>query len=465
MSIPDEKIKKTLLGIAMRKGIHTCLSNHYYTFDGEIRRQSKGGSIGSELTGEVSRLYMLRWDDKFLTKLRKLRLSPQMYVRYVDDTLIVSEVIQPGVRYDSKKSILRFNADLVPEDEAKSDDIRTFEVLRSIADSIDSDIQWEEDVPTNHASNKLPCLDMELWMVDSQVMFQFYSKPMASKSLIHFKSALSSQIKRSSIFSEGMRRLLNCHPDLSWEVKAEFLTDFANSMRISGYNQKYRREMIQGVIKRYNDLIESVQSGSRLLYRSKQMMREAKLAKGGISAASWHLRGDIKQTVNVSITPGAELSNSLKRRIGDMIGPDKGKTLVIEKGGMNLLGGIYKSDPFKKQGCRWNENCIVDGKVDCMDSNLVYKITCKQCGDMPVTEVDTNMPVTESDANMPVPAVNEINMHANTVDDINILSPTVGDNLHLTRRTCYVGQTGRSMHARMKNTDITLSYLVYIVVG
>ena len=89
----------------------------------------------------------------------------------------------------------------------------------------------------------------------------------------------------------------------------------------------------------------------------------------------------IKQTVKIPITPGAELASELKNRIGEMIGPDLGKTKIIEKGGMNLLGGVYKSDPFKQSGCRWGENCMVDGAKDCMDNNIVYKISCKQCTD------------------------------------------------------------------------------------
>ena len=219
---PDEKIKQALLGLAVRKGVHTCMSNHYYTFNGQLRRQAKGGSIGSELTGEVARLYMLRWDDKFLSKLKKLRLSPQLYIRYVDDTLVVTETIKPGVRFSRKKGVLTFNQNLVEEDMLMPDDARTFSVLRDIADSIDKDIQWEEDVPSGHANNKLPCLDMELWLEKDKVLFQFYSKPMASKQLINARSALSSQSKRSSIFQEAMRRLLNCNPDCHGIPKLTF---------------------------------------------------------------------------------------------------------------------------------------------------------------------------------------------------------------------------------------------------
>ena len=57
---PKGKDINKIMGLAVSKGSHMCLSNHFYTFEGEIRRQSNWGSIGSELIGEISKLSMLR---------------------------------------------------------------------------------------------------------------------------------------------------------------------------------------------------------------------------------------------------------------------------------------------------------------------------------------------------------------------------------------------------------------------
>ena len=198
-------------------------------------------------------------------------------------------------------------------------------------------------------------------------------------------------------------------------------------MHISGYNAKYRRDIISGAIKRYQDLMSEVSAGSRLLYRSKEAMRLAKLEKGGISAATWHLRRNIKQTLNIPITPNAELASSLKDRISGMVGPDQGNTLVLEQGGQGLLGGIAKADPFRPDGCRWHENdkCIVDG--DCMDSNLVYRISCEPCLN---SNSDGNQGQHDADAN-------QGQHHA--------------DANQLRRTSTYIGQTGRTIHARMRD--------------
>ena len=51
--------------------------------------QSDGGSIGSDLTGKVARVYMLLWDDRLLSKCKSLGISLDLYSRCVDDQIIV----------------------------------------------------------------------------------------------------------------------------------------------------------------------------------------------------------------------------------------------------------------------------------------------------------------------------------------------------------------------------------------
>ena len=50
-----DKQVRTMLALAIYNGEEVAMINHYYTFGGRIRKQSKGGAIGTELTGEVSR--------------------------------------------------------------------------------------------------------------------------------------------------------------------------------------------------------------------------------------------------------------------------------------------------------------------------------------------------------------------------------------------------------------------------
>ena len=135
--IPGDKEKRSLLGLALSKGVDKVLSNHYYSFNNKVYKQSKGGSIGSELTGEVSRVYMLRWDRKFLKKLDKLGWEVTLYKRYVDDILIAVRGVQPGVRYNPAKGNLEVVEGEIEGDLLIPEDQRTMKVLNDVANSID----------------------------------------------------------------------------------------------------------------------------------------------------------------------------------------------------------------------------------------------------------------------------------------------------------------------------------------
>ena len=63
-----EQINK-IIGLAISVGSDVCMDNHMYSINGEVRRQLKGGAIGSVLTGDNSRLYMINWDKKYKSKL------------------------------------------------------------------------------------------------------------------------------------------------------------------------------------------------------------------------------------------------------------------------------------------------------------------------------------------------------------------------------------------------------------
>ena len=95
---------------------------------------------------------------------------------------------------------------------------------------------------------------------------------------------------------------------------------------ISGYDGKFIIQTIHGVIKRYRQIETEVKEGSKFRYRQRQTIKEDKLRKGGNSAASWHLKGDIRQTIKIPITPGGELVKQVKKRIQDMVRPDGGKS-------------------------------------------------------------------------------------------------------------------------------------------
>ena len=55
---PTSKQSRNILAVAVAECVRVCMDRHYYTFGGNICKQKEGGSIGSALTGEISRSVM-----------------------------------------------------------------------------------------------------------------------------------------------------------------------------------------------------------------------------------------------------------------------------------------------------------------------------------------------------------------------------------------------------------------------
>ena len=152
-----------MIALAIASGVRTVMNNHNYTFVGVIRKQSEGGAIGAEMTGEVSRNVMSVWDSRFLEKTKVLGILIELYKRYVDDDLIICPPINPGWRYCVIDNTMKYSAELAMSD-TDSPSLRTAKILNMIANTLEHDIQMTFDIPENHSDGKMPVLDMEIWV-------------------------------------------------------------------------------------------------------------------------------------------------------------------------------------------------------------------------------------------------------------------------------------------------------------
>ena len=73
---------------------------------------------------------------------------------------------------------------------------------------------------------------------------------MASEYLITQRSAMPTKVKRETILQEGMRMMRNCDPDTTRMERQKELSKLVNRMRISGYNERFRYEMVKGIMER-----------------------------------------------------------------------------------------------------------------------------------------------------------------------------------------------------------------------
>ena len=106
-------------------------------------------------------------------------------------------------------------------------------------------------------------------MKKKTIDFEFYQKPTKHPRVILASSALSFNKKRTILTQEGLRRLLNTKIELGPDVQKKHLDKFMLALKNSGYNYKFRKEVLDSTLKAYKKIIEDDKNGIKPIYRSR----------------------------------------------------------------------------------------------------------------------------------------------------------------------------------------------------
>ena len=185
---PDDETVKKMISKALEVGINTVMKTHVYKFAGETRTQKQGGAIGLELTGEIAGVFMSWWDKQMRKKIEEENIKTVIYKRYVDDINLIVEV---------KKG-------------TKEDEL--WNKIKRVGDSIHGSIQLETDYPDKYPDQKVPILDIKVWVTEeSRIMHEFYSKPVSSKAVVDARSAMPLKNRRTVLTQNILRILYPIH--------------------------------------------------------------------------------------------------------------------------------------------------------------------------------------------------------------------------------------------------------------
>ena len=97
----------------------------------------------------------------------------------------------------------------------------------------------------------MPLLDIQTNILDGKVNYIFYKKHMANPFQLRADSAMPLEMKRTALIQEALRRLLRTKRGLPWGLKAEILSEFSRNMMCSGYWERFRYEVIEAAVRRY----------------------------------------------------------------------------------------------------------------------------------------------------------------------------------------------------------------------
>ena len=254
---PTKEEKRKMFGKALEIMLVLCLDNHCYQFDNKVRVQAKGGPIGLKLTGEIADCIMIDWDKKFLAELRKLDLVPEIYTRFKDDVTIAIEALEKGSKIEIGEIVV--NQAKKEVDEKKSDEKVTMEIIQGVANSIESMTQFTIETPCNFTDRKLPVLDVKVnvnQQEKNRIDFEYYEKPTKLPRVILADSALSFNQKRTILTQECLRILRNTKLELGPDIRKRHLDGFMLKLKNSGYNRKFRTEILDSALKAYDKMRE-----------------------------------------------------------------------------------------------------------------------------------------------------------------------------------------------------------------
>ena len=382
---PTAEQRKQMIALALEIGIKAVMKNHIYRFNDQIYLQKEGGPIGLELTGAIARVFMIWWDTQFLEKIKNIRTNWNLhfYMRYIDDTNMIGDIMTPGMRYEGGRLVTI--TDKEEEDKKVPDDVRTAKVVQEIANSICDFIEVEIDCPSMHVNKWLPILDLEVQVVKDTVVYRFYRKEMPNFRVIMADSAMPHKTKKTCLIQEVIRILRNTSRKLDPSVARYYLSEFSLRMKESGYEEKMRLEVIKRGMEGYEKQIARDESGECPLYRPKGYKQEERQRKKVRSKVSWYKPYDT--IMFCPPTPKSELAEKFRNIIEKGKEEGRSSVKVVEKAGRKI--GSILPGLRERENCG-REECLVHsmgGRGNCRKEGIVYRGKCVTCSEEGIQSV------------------------------------------------------------------------------
>ena len=290
-------------------------------------------------------------------------------------------------------------------DEKKSNSKVTMEVVQEIANSINPMIKLTVETPCNYADGKLPVLDVKVNVnceEQNRIDFEFFGKPTQNPRVILADSALSFSKKRTILTQECLCRLCNTKIELGPEVRNRHLNEFMLKLKNSGYNQKFRMEILDSSLKAFQKMIDDDKNDVKPMYRSREWNAEERNKVKSAKKFNWWNTEKSKfqytSVLFVTPTPGGVLAKEIRKREEELNKYNTERIKIEEKGGLKIKDILSSKNPFEKSKCTkktcplCTEGEFVDIQTDkikipCNSNNVGYRWRCVTCQERDKTKV------------------------------------------------------------------------------
>ena len=154
-------------------------------------------------------------------------------------------------------------------------------------------------------------------------------------------------------------------------------------LQTSGYDVKYRLEILKSIIKAWKVIQTKAKSGEKPLHRPRSFKKDERKKEKADKKLNWYKGKDGKSfnsVLMIPVTPNGELRKAIeeKAKIANL------KVKIVEKAGAKLGTYLKKYDQTKDNMPCNEKDCMIctnttKNSRKCRTPCIVYKISCKEC--------------------------------------------------------------------------------------
>ena len=128
----------------------------------------------------ASRLVMQEWSEVYQKIIKDSKVALHVHKGYVDDKLQGKELMRRGTRYNPKKRRFTWREDWkrIDEEEDAPDQKRMAEVCMEAMNSVSPKLTFNMENVHDFPNKRLVTLDMVIEVVENQISYSYYQKPM-----------------------------------------------------------------------------------------------------------------------------------------------------------------------------------------------------------------------------------------------------------------------------------------------
>ena len=228
----------------------------------------------------------------------------------------------------------------------------------------------------------MPLLNTEVWVEDNKVRYEHYRKPSSNPLLMLEMSAMPANVKRSVLTQEVVTTMKNISPALPWSVSVKHLNRFSERMKASGYDERYRFQIIKSGVEGYEKMKQVEESGGRPINTPRSWEEDLRQKKKHIQKKGWFRKGGYDVPLFVPHTPRGELAKKMRSKEAENNQGRRIRFKIVEKGGVTLEQKLRRSNPWSGEKCQ-RPNCFPcksEKGGNCWRESVTYDIFCKECG-------------------------------------------------------------------------------------